>query len=90
MAVCPIFQYIFHHLQVMYQYRGMEMTSDSLSKYLTAQTRNNICVVKASHLTTGNCVYFLHPNGKVSLPQPVGPGKNVMAQLQSSTKSKLR
>ena len=80
----------FYQLQVTYQCRSGDVTSDTLRKCFSSQKRQNIWVVKASHLTTGNCIYFLHPDGIISLPKPVGPGKHVMAQLQSNTKNQLR
>ena len=74
----------------MYQCRAADVTSDVLNKCFSVKKRQNIWVAKASHLTTGNCIYFLHPDGKISLPNPVGPGKHVMEKLQSNTKDKLR
>merc|ERR1740129_2437733 len=75
--------------KVTYQCRSGDVTSDTLRKCFSLQKRQNIWVVKASHLTTGNCMYFLHPDGIISLPNPVAPGKHVMAQLQSNNKNQL-
>ena len=41
-----------------------------------------LVVAKASHLTTGNCVFILLSDGSVKAPQPVGPGKTVMLENQ--------
>ena len=64
--------------------------ASSLSALLK-QPRSAILVIKPSHLTTGNGVYFLHPDGRVTLPPPVGPGKDEMAKHQKDVcKKSLR
>ena len=46
------------------------------------KTEKKPWVAKASHLTTGNSVYIIYPDGSIKVPQPVGPGKSEMLQLQ--------
>lgn len=46
-----------------------------------SQNSGSQVVAKATHLTTGNCVFVLHPDdGSVHVPCPVGPGKQVMEE----------
>lgn len=60
------------------------VSQQKVAKYLS-ESKSKL-VAKASHLTTGDGIFFIAPNGgEITYPTPVGPGKNVMAQRQQGS-----
>ena len=69
------------NLEVVAEFQDDDLSEESLLKAISSAPRPRPLCVKPSHLTTGKGVFFLDPTtGRVSAPDPTGPGAKEMEE----------